>query len=196
MGERVVLTFGGFLLLGGRLATCLGPSAAILIRDHVFNASPRSPAARDRRRASHRPARAVVRGSRAVRLTRLRFSLTWCLHETAERAKEMGILGFVLAGGGSIGVPVPVLLGGVRTNSRRLALIFLVNIPSGVLVRCALAQAHRPSAAGSDAGVSGRQANVAARGHGKRQRSILDRLRVPPLTSRDSDIARETCCCR
>ena len=47
------------------------------------------------------------------------FSLIMVLFtEPAERAKAMGVFGFVMAGGGSIGV----LLGGVLTNCARLAL--------------------------------------------------------------------------
>src|SRR5437762_2645393 len=51
-----------------------------------------------------------------------------------ERAKAMGITGFVAAGGGAIGV----LLGGVLTGLLNWHWIFLVNVPVGVLV-CALA---------------------------------------------------------
>jgi MFS family permease len=50
--------------------------------------------------------------------------------ETGERAKAMGIFGFVASGGGSIGV----LLGGVLTNSLDWHWIFLVNVPIGVAV--------------------------------------------------------------
>jgi MFS family permease len=50
--------------------------------------------------------------------------------EPAERAKAMGIFGFVAAGGGSIGV----LLGGVLTDSLDWHWIFLVNIPIGIAV--------------------------------------------------------------
>src|SRR5204862_1223363 len=50
--------------------------------------------------------------------------------EPAERAKAMGVFGFVAAGGGSIGV----LLGGVLTNSLDWHWIFLVNAPIGVLI--------------------------------------------------------------
>ena len=57
--------------------------------------------------------------------------------EPAERAKAMGVFGFVMAGGGSIGV----LLGGVLTDSLDWHWIFLVNIPIGVLVVRALAAA-------------------------------------------------------
>jgi MFS family permease len=50
--------------------------------------------------------------------------------EPAERAKAMGIFGFVASGGGSIGV----LLGGVLTGSFNWHWIFLVNLPIGVAV--------------------------------------------------------------
>ena len=50
--------------------------------------------------------------------------------EPAERAKAMGIFGFVAAGGGSIGV----LLGGVLTDLLNWHWIFLVNVPIGVAV--------------------------------------------------------------
>ena len=57
--------------------------------------------------------------------------------EPAERAKAMGVFGFVTAGGGSIGV----LLGGVLTDTLDWHWIFLVNLPIGVAVYAALAAA-------------------------------------------------------
>jgi MFS family permease len=50
--------------------------------------------------------------------------------EAAERAKAMGVYGFVCAGGGSIGV----LLGGLLTGAFSWHWIFLVNLPIGVVV--------------------------------------------------------------
>ena len=50
--------------------------------------------------------------------------------EAADRAKAMGVFGFVASGGGSIGV----LLGGVLTDVLSWHWIFLVNVPVGVLV--------------------------------------------------------------
>src|SRR5205814_1134137 len=50
--------------------------------------------------------------------------------EQSERAKAMGVFGFVAAGGGSIGV----MLGGILTGSLNWHWIFLVNFPIGVLV--------------------------------------------------------------
>ena len=50
--------------------------------------------------------------------------------EPGERAKAMGIFGFVMSGGGSLGV----LLGGVLTDALNWHWIFLVNVPIGVAV--------------------------------------------------------------
>ena len=50
--------------------------------------------------------------------------------EPAERAKAMGVIGFVAAGGGSIGV----LLGGVLTDVLDWHWVSLVNLPVGVAV--------------------------------------------------------------
>ena len=50
--------------------------------------------------------------------------------ETGDRAKAMGVYGFVCSGGGSIGA----LLGGLLVNSFDWHWIFLVNIPIGIAV--------------------------------------------------------------
>jgi MFS family permease len=50
--------------------------------------------------------------------------------EPAERAKAMGIFGFVASGGGSLGV----LLGGILTDVLNWHWIFLVNVPVGIVV--------------------------------------------------------------
>jgi MFS family permease len=50
--------------------------------------------------------------------------------EPAERAKAMGVFGFVASGGGSLGV----LLGGVLTDVLNWHWIFLVNVPVGIAV--------------------------------------------------------------
>ena len=63
--------------------------------------------------------------------------------EPADRAKAMGIYGFVCAGGGSIGV----LLGGLLTGALSWHWIFLVNLPIGVAV-CALCLQLMPAARG------------------------------------------------
>ncbi|HWE60168.1 MAG TPA: MFS transporter, partial [Chloroflexota bacterium] len=99
-------------------------------------------------------AQGLLVGARAVQglggaiLSAVALSLIMNLFtEPAERAKAMGVFGFVSAGGGSIGV----LLGGVLTNALNWHWIFLVNLPIGVVV-CALSllllpSGHRPASA-------------------------------------------------
>ena len=48
--------------------------------------------------------------------------------EPGERAKAMGVFGFVVSGGGTLGV----LLGGVLTDAFAWNWIFLVNLPIGI----------------------------------------------------------------
>jgi hypothetical protein len=69
--------------------------------------------------------------------------------EAAERAKAMGVFGFVMAGGGTIGV----LLGGILTDALSWHWIFLVNVPIGVLV---YALSLKLVSADRGAGVGGR----------------------------------------
>jgi len=66
--------------------------------------------------------------------------------EPAERAKAMGVYGFVCAGGGSVGV----LLGGLLTSQLSWHWIFLVNLPIGVAVY-ALSVALLPASRAGDA---------------------------------------------
>ena len=50
--------------------------------------------------------------------------------DAGERTKALGVFGFCMAGGGSIGV----LLGGVLTDLLSWHWIFLVNVPIGIAV--------------------------------------------------------------
>ena len=73
----------------------------------------------------------AVQGVGGAIASAVSLSLTMNLFtEPAERAKAMGVFGFVASGGGSIGV----LLGGVLTNSLDWHWIFLVNFPIGIAV--------------------------------------------------------------
>jgi MFS family permease len=73
----------------------------------------------------------AVQGLGAAVVSAVALSLIMTLFtEPAERAKAMGVFGFVAAGGGSIGV----LLGGVLTDALDWHWIFLVNLPVGVAV--------------------------------------------------------------
>ncbi len=142
-----LLTFGGFLLLGGRLGDLYGHRRLFTFGIAAFTlASLGSGLANTQAflvgmRAVQGIAGAVVN---AVALSLLMNLFT----EPAERARAMGFFGFVSAGGGSIGV----LLGGLLTHLLNWHWIFLVNIPIGIAVflfsRRLLPASHRVAAGG------------------------------------------------
>ena len=122
-----LLTFGGFLLLGGRLGDLYGHRRLFLIGIGLFTAASVA--------CGLAGSQEFLIGARAVQglggaiVSAVSLSLMMSLFtEPAERAKAMGIFGFVAAGGGSIGV----LLGGVLTDLLDWHWIFLVNVPIGV----------------------------------------------------------------
>src|SRR5437867_2968065 len=124
-----LLTYGGFLLLGGRLGDLYGHRRLFLIGITAFTLASFACGL-----ANSQGALVVARGvqglggavASAVSLSLMINLFT----EPGERAKAMGIFGFVAAGGGSIGV----LLGGILTDAINWHWIFLVNFPIGVLV--------------------------------------------------------------
>jgi MFS family permease len=74
--------------------------------------------------------------------------------EAGERAKAMGVFGFVMAGGGAIGV----LLGGILTDTLNWHWIFLVNLPvgAGVFAAClSLLPAGRAQGPGARLDIAG-----------------------------------------
>jgi EmrB/QacA subfamily drug resistance transporter len=124
-----LLTFGGFLLLGGRLGDLFGHRRLFLAGISLFTVASLA--------CGLSSSQHLLEGARAVQgvggavVSAVAFSLLMVLFtEPAERAKAMGVFGFVMAGGGSIGV----LLGGVLTNWLDWHWIFLVNLPIGVAV--------------------------------------------------------------
>ena len=124
-----MLTFGGFLLLGGRLGDLYGHRRLFLGGLTLFTLASLACGLSD--------AQVLLVAARAVQglggavVTAVALSLIMSLFtETADRAKAMGIYGFVCAGGGSIGV----LLGGLLTSALNWHWIFLVNLPIGVVV--------------------------------------------------------------
>jgi EmrB/QacA subfamily drug resistance transporter len=140
-----ILTFGGLLLLGGRLGDLYGHRRLFLLGIGLFTVSSLA--------CGLSTSQGMLVGARAVQgiggavASAVSLSLTMTLFtEPAERAKAMGIFGFVASGGGSIGV----LLGGVLTDTLDWHWIFLVNLPIGVLV-VVLALRLLPSASGPSA---------------------------------------------
>jgi EmrB/QacA subfamily drug resistance transporter len=124
-----LITFGGFLLLGGRLGDLFGHRRLFLAGITLFTLASTA--------CGLATSQAVLVGARAVQglgaavVSAVALSLMMTLFtEPAERAKAMGIFGFVASGGGSIGV----LLGGILTDVLNWHWIFLVNVPIGILV--------------------------------------------------------------
>ncbi|HEX4479389.1 MAG TPA: DHA2 family efflux MFS transporter permease subunit [Rudaea sp.] len=124
-----LLTSGGFLLLGGRLGDLYGHRRAFLLGITAFTLASLACGFADSQttlviaRATQGLGGAVVD---AVSLSLIMDLFT----ETGDRAKAMGVYGFVCSGGGSIGA----LLGGFLVNSFDWHWIFLVNIPIGIAV--------------------------------------------------------------
>src|SRR5215216_3617095 len=124
-----LLTFGGFLLLGGRLGDLFGHRRLFLIGISIFTVASLV--------CGLSTSQGMLVGARAVQgmggaiVSAVGLSLMMTLFtEPAERAKAMGVAGFVASGGGSLGV----LLGGILTDALDWHWIFLVNLPIGVLV--------------------------------------------------------------
>jgi len=137
-----LLTFGGFLLLGGRLGDLFGHRRLFLLGIILFSLASLA--------CGLANSQVLLIGARAVQgiggavVAAVSLSLVMNLFtESAERAKAMGLFGFVAAGGGSVGV----LLGGVLTSTLNWHWIFLVNLPIGVVV-CALCFVLLPASRG------------------------------------------------
>jgi EmrB/QacA subfamily drug resistance transporter len=124
-----LLTYGGCLLLGGRLGDLLGHRRLFLIGITLFTVASLA--------CGTATTQGFLIGARAVQgvggavASAVSLSLMMTLFvEPRDRAKAMGIFGFVAAGGGSVGV----VLGGVLTDYLNWHWIFLVNVPIGALV--------------------------------------------------------------
>ena len=124
-----LLTFGGFLLLGGRLGDLFGSRKLFLLGLAFFTlASVGCGLATSQEMLI--VARALQGLGGAV-VTAVALSLIMGLFtDPTERAKAMGIYGFVCSAGGSVGV----LLGGLLTTALNWHWIFLVNLPIGLAV--------------------------------------------------------------
>jgi EmrB/QacA subfamily drug resistance transporter len=124
-----LLTFGGFLLLGGRLGDLFGHRRLFLIGISLFTLA--SLACGLATSQGQLVAARAVQGVGGAVVSAVALSLIMTLFvEPAERAKAMGVFGFVLSGGGTAGV----LLGGVITDLLSWHWIFLVNLPVGAAV--------------------------------------------------------------
>jgi EmrB/QacA subfamily drug resistance transporter len=122
-----MLTFGGFLLLAGRFGDLFGHRRLFLVGTAAFTTASLV--------CGISTTKGMLIGARAVQglggavVSAVAFSLIVVLFtEPSERTKAMGVFGFVMSGGGSIGV----LAGGVLTDLVGWHWISLVNLPIGV----------------------------------------------------------------
>ncbi|HUN75694.1 MAG TPA: MFS transporter [Steroidobacteraceae bacterium] len=124
-----LLTYGGFLLLGGRLGDLYGPRRLFLAGLAVFTLA--SLACGLAQTQWDLVAARSVQGVGGAVVSAVSLSLIMSLFtEPTERAMAMGIYGFVCAAGGSIAE----VLGGLLTQSLGWHSIFLVNLPIGIVV--------------------------------------------------------------
>ena len=124
-----MLTFGGFLLLGGRLGDLYGHRKVFLLGITLFTVASMACGLANTRVLL--VAARAVQGLGGAVVSAVSLSLIMNMFtESGERAKAMGVYGFVCAAGGSIGL----LLGGVLTSALNWHWIFLVNLPIGVAV--------------------------------------------------------------
>jgi EmrB/QacA subfamily drug resistance transporter len=124
-----LLTFGGFLLLGGRLGDLFGHRRLFLIGIALFTVASLA--------CGMAYSQALLIAARAVQgiggavVSAVALSLIMNLFsQPAERAQAMGVYSFVCAAGGSIGV----MAGGLLTSSLNWHWVFLVNLPIGAAV--------------------------------------------------------------
>jgi EmrB/QacA subfamily drug resistance transporter len=145
------ITFGGLLLLGGRLADLLGRRRLFMIGLTIFTAA--SLACGLANSIDVLIAARAVQGVGAAIVSPAVLSIiTTAFEEGSERNKALGIWGAI---GGS-GAAAGVLLGGILTKFAGWEWIFFVNVPVGALVlaltRPIVRESRIPGLRGFDAG--------------------------------------------
>jgi EmrB/QacA subfamily drug resistance transporter len=121
------LTFGGFLLLGGRLADLLGRRRMFMIGLVVFSLA--SLAGGLAQSEAWLIAARAVQGLGAAIVSPAALSIiTTTFAEGAERNRALGIWGAVAGAGGAAGV----LLGGILTSGLSWRWVLFVNVPIGI----------------------------------------------------------------
>ncbi|HEX3563203.1 MAG TPA: MFS transporter [Solirubrobacterales bacterium] len=122
-----VLTFGGFLLLGGRLADLLGRRRVLLFGLVLFSLA--SLAGGLATNSGQLIAARAVQGLGAAILSPAALSIvTTTFKDGAERNKALGIWGGVAGSGAAAGV----LLGGILTEGLGWEWVLWVNVPIGI----------------------------------------------------------------
>ena len=123
------LTFGGFMLLGGRAADLLGRRRILMVGLSLFTAASLG-AALSTGEVSLIAARAVQGLGAAIMLPAALSIVMNMFAEGAERNKALGIWGGLGAGGATVGV----IAGGLLTRYAGWQYIFYLNVPIGTVV--------------------------------------------------------------
>jgi EmrB/QacA subfamily drug resistance transporter len=127
------LTFGGLLLLGGRLGDLLGRRTLFMVGLGLFALA--SLLCGLSVSAGMLIAMRLLQGAAGAILSPSVFSITTVTFaEGSERNKALGILGAIAGSGAAIGV----LLGGILTEYAGWEWIFFVNVPIGILALLAV----------------------------------------------------------
>src|SRR6201991_3653728 len=122
------LTFGGFLLLGGRLADLLGRRRMFMIGLVLFSVA--SFAGGIAQSEPWRLAARAIQGMGAAIVSPAALSIiTTTFAEGEERNRALGVWGAVAGAGGAAGV----LLGGVLTSGLSWRWVLFVNVPIGLI---------------------------------------------------------------
>jgi EmrB/QacA subfamily drug resistance transporter len=122
------LTFGGFLLLGGRVADLLGRRRMFMLGLVVFSLA--SLAGGMARSETWLIAARAVQGLGAAIVSPAALSIiTTTFADGAERNRALGIWGAVAGAGGAAGV----LLGGILTSGLSWRWVLFVNVPIGLV---------------------------------------------------------------
>lgn len=124
-----MITFAGFLLLGGRLGDLFGHRRVFLIGLSIFTVASLVCGLSNTQWLLI--AARAVQGLGGAITDAVALSLILTLFTgDSERARAMGFFGFVAAGGGAIGV----FLGGLLTGSFDWHWVFFINVPIGIAV--------------------------------------------------------------
>ena len=126
--DAYLITFGGFLLLAGRMGDLVGRKKVFLSGLVLFTSASVLCGVSDSQTMLI-AARFVQGIGGAVASAVILAIIVTEFPERAEQAKAMGMYAFVSAGGGSIGL----LAGGALTQSLNWHWIFFVNVPIGIV---------------------------------------------------------------
>src|SRR4051794_35549465 len=122
-----LITFGGLLLLAGRLGDLVGRRRIFLVGMTVFTIASLV-CGMAGSQAALVGARFVQGAGGALTSSVILGIIVTMFREPAEQAKAIGVFSFVASGGASLGL----LLGGVLTQALNWHWIFFVNVPIGI----------------------------------------------------------------